>query len=77
MDVTIIESPMLKDSRPLTDVFERDGFVSPVQIITTQEAAEHRARMEWAEARIGPLHYKPKAHTMSLGCVFEFGIFDV
>ena len=55
---------MLKDAQSLADVFERDGFVSPVQIIIPQEATGHRARMEWAEARIGSLHYKTKAHTL-------------
>lgn len=44
--------------------YERDGYVSPVDILTAQEAAEHRRALEDAEARIGNLHYKSKMHTI-------------
>lgn len=44
--------------------YARDGFLSPVDIISAKEAAQHRARMETAEAEIGPLHYRPKVHTI-------------
>ena len=44
--------------------YARDGFLSPVDILSAAEAAGHRARMEAAEAEIGPLHYKSKVHTI-------------
>ena len=42
--------------------FARDGFLSPVDILTAGKAAAHRARMEEAEAKFGPLHYEFKIH---------------
>jgi hypothetical protein len=51
---------MLEDFRKS---YERNGYVSPLRIIDPGEAAKHRAAMEDAETRIGPLHYKFKAHT--------------
>ncbi len=44
--------------------YARNGFLSPVSILTAEEAAYHRACMEEAEAKIGPLHYRPKVHTI-------------
>ena len=44
--------------------YARDGFLSPVDILSAAQAAEHRARMEAAEAEIGLLHYKTKVHTI-------------
>ena len=44
--------------------YRRDGFVSPVRIVSAPEAGHHRARLEAAEARFGPLHYRPKVHTI-------------
>lgn len=44
--------------------YERDGFVSGVEIISTMEAARHRKAMENAETSFGPLHYKTKVHTI-------------
>lgn len=44
--------------------YARDGFLSPVDILNYEEAVEHRARMEEAEANVGTLHYKPKVHTI-------------
>ena len=44
--------------------FAMDGFLSPVDILTAETAAAHRARMEEAEARFGPLHYEHKVHTI-------------
>lgn len=46
------------------ECYARDGFLSPVDILTSAEAAHHRARLEAAEAKIGPLHYKAKVHTI-------------
>ena len=50
---------MLVDQR-----FRRDGLVSPVPVLSVAEAADHRARLEAAEAEIGPLHYADKIHTI-------------
>ncbi len=44
--------------------YAKDGFLSPVGILTAEEAAYHRARMVEAEALIGPLHYRTKVHTI-------------
>ena len=44
--------------------FRRDGFVSPVRLLSADEAADHRRRLEEAEAKIGKLHYKAKVHTI-------------
>jgi hypothetical protein len=46
------------------DRYASDGFLFPVEILSPEEAASHRARMEDAEAKFGPLHYKPKVHTI-------------
>ena len=46
------------------ETFARDGFLSPVDILGVEEAAAHRARMEGAEAKFGPLHYEFKIHTI-------------
>ena len=55
----------MTDVVDLTDLgarYRRDGFVSPIRIIDTDEAAVHRDRMEAAEAQIGPVHYQDKMH---------------
>ena len=44
--------------------FARDGFVSPLEILSVEEAAAHRRRMEEAEAKFGALHYEYKVHTI-------------
>ncbi|MEM9550466.1 MAG: phytanoyl-CoA dioxygenase family protein [Pseudomonadota bacterium] len=48
----------------LRQSYDRDGYVSPVPILSREEAARHRAILEAAEAQIGPLHYKAKMHTV-------------
>ena len=48
----------------LTDRYRSDGFLSPVPILTPDEAAQHRAAMEAAETELGSLHYKDKVHTI-------------
>ena len=52
------------DLNELTSRYERDGYLSPVPLISARTAATHRARLEDAEAAFGPLHYKTKVHTM-------------
>lgn len=44
--------------------YAKDGFLSPIDIIGLGEAAEHRARMEAAEAALGGIHYLNKIHTV-------------
>ena len=49
---------------PLAEAYQRDGFASPVPILSNEEAAAHRAKLEAAEAEHGPLHYTSKVHTI-------------
>ena len=44
--------------------FRRDGFVAPLRIIDAAETADHRRRLEEAEAVFGPLNYQAKVHTI-------------
>lgn len=44
----------------------KDGFLSPVDVLTADEATQHRRRLEAAETTYGPLHYKNKIHTILL-----------
>ncbi len=53
-----------EDMKAAAERFARDGFLSPVDVISPEQAAGHRARLEETEAEIGPLHYKTKVHTI-------------
>ena len=46
----------------LRKIYDKDGYLSPIDIITKDEAKNHRNRLELAETQIGPLHYKSKFH---------------
>ena len=46
------------------DNYNKDGFLSPVNILNNEEALFHRSELEKAESIIGPLHYKSKVHTI-------------
>ena len=48
----------------LRDTYQRDGFVSGVEILSESEVLRHRTAMEIAEASFGPLHYEGKVHTI-------------
>jgi len=48
----------------LRDAYQRDGFVSGVEILSEGGALRHRAAMEAAEASFGALHYEAKVHTI-------------
>jgi len=48
----------------LADAYQRDGFVSPVPILSSGEAAEQRANLEAVEAKHGEMHYISKVHTI-------------
>ena len=54
----------MKDQNQLHKKYEKDGFVFPVQVISSEEAIIHRQILEDAERKIGPLHYKTKIHTI-------------
>ena len=49
----------------LADQYQKNGFVSGIQIISMREAWAHRNRLEQAENQVGALHYKSKVHTPS------------
>ena len=44
--------------------YQRDGYISGVDIISPEDAAYHRQQMETAEMEFGPLHYRSKIHTI-------------
>ena len=44
--------------------YKRDGYVSPIDIISAEDAARHRQAMEAAETAFGDLHYTTKVHTI-------------
>lgn len=44
--------------------YERDGYVSGIQLVSEQDAQKHRQRLESAEAEFGNMHYKSKIHTL-------------
>ena len=44
------------------DCYQRDGFFSPITVMSPPEAARFRTRVEAAEARFGALHYVVKPH---------------
>jgi hypothetical protein len=54
----------VNDLQLLQEAYRSDGFVSGIEILSAAEAGEHRRAMESAESKIGPLHYKFKAHTI-------------
>jgi len=44
--------------------YQQNGYVSGIRIIDEEQAAHHRQVLESAEQKIGPIHYKPKIHTL-------------
>jgi len=54
----------MKDLNQLHKKYEKDGFVFPVQVVTSEEAIIHKEILEDAEKKIGSLHYKTKIHTI-------------
>ncbi len=46
--------------------YRRDGFLSPVAIMSGERALGYRRQLEAAEARFGPLHYVTKPHLLLL-----------
>ena len=54
----------MEKTNVLKSSFEENGFISPVNIITKQQAKQHRIKLENAEDLLGSLHYKSKVHTV-------------
>ena len=54
---------MIDNKININDYFEK-GFLSPVKIIDQDEALNHRKKLEAAEKKLGPIHYKSKVHTV-------------
>lgn len=48
----------------LSAIYSEQGYVSPVRLISEQEALTHRKELEEIEAEHGPVHYKSKMHTL-------------
>jgi non-haem Fe2+, alpha-ketoglutarate-dependent halogenase len=46
--------------------YRRDGFLSPVTIMSGERAHGYRRQLEAAEAKFGPLHYVTKPHLLLL-----------
>ena len=42
----------------------RDGYISPIDILSPEETLTHRKKLETAEKKIGSLHYKTQVHTI-------------
>ena len=55
--------PELDLDRIVSD-YNRDGYVAGVPILTAEETASHRKRLEDAEAIAGPMHYQSNIHTI-------------
>lgn len=55
---------MSLDTKQIAADYWNAGVVSPVSLLSPQVAAEHRRRLEEAEAKIGFLHYLDKVHTV-------------
>ncbi len=52
------------DLATVAERYRSEGVVSPIPVLTTEETASHRGRLEAAEAELGPLHYIDKVHTV-------------
>ena len=48
----------------IKSVYERDGYVSAIPLLSPEDAQQHRKRLEDAETKFGNMHYKSKAHTI-------------
>ena len=48
----------------LSKFYEKNGYVSPVKLLSEAETAKHRNRLEEAEKQLGSLHYRSKVHTI-------------
>ena len=48
----------------LSAQYQKDGFVSAVDVVSAETALKHRQSLELAESKVGPLHYMSKIHTI-------------
>lgn len=48
------------------DRYHRDGFLSPVKVMSSRQACSYRESLEDAEARFGQMHYVTKPHLLLL-----------
>jgi len=48
----------------LNQRYQADGFVTAIDCISAEQAADHRARLETVESHHGNQHYKSKMHTL-------------
>ena len=48
----------------MRDIYQRDGFYSPLNLFNLDQAKIYRKYLEDAENKIGPLHYFAKTYTM-------------
>ena len=53
-----------RDLKKIKAEYERDGYISGIEILSEQEANQHRQKLEIAEQSFGNMHYKSKAHTI-------------
>ena len=44
--------------------YQNEGYVSPIQLISADEANSHRTKLEEVEREHGSLHYRSKIHTL-------------
>ena len=51
----------------------KNGFISPIRIITEIEAKQHRDTLEKTESKLGNMHYQSKLHTI-LRSAYELAI---
>lgn len=54
----------MADLDQIASDYDRDGYVSGIDVLSEGEAIDHRRRLEEAEQAMGPLHYKAKMHTV-------------
>ena len=59
--------------KKLKNDYLKDGFVSPVRIISDDEAKTHRTFLEKTEMQLGNMHYQTKIHTI-LKSAFKLAI---
>ena len=52
------------DLNKIAEDYDRDGYVSGVPILSAEETASHRKRLEDAEAKAGAMHYQSNVHTI-------------
>jgi hypothetical protein len=44
--------------------YNKLGFLSPIDVLSEEQAMKHRQNMEDVEQQIGPVHYMAKMHTI-------------